>query len=262
MKELQAILENDVLNDSTKNAISEAFKEMKAEAVNEAKKEMEVEYAEKMVKEKKELAAKLPELVAESVAEEMKNFKDEIEHFKNLEVHYAKRLQDFKESYNKRMAEKVVKLVEGVVKEDITELKESIVEAKRNIAGQRIFEAIIEYTNEFGISEDHKALKERIDTTTQSLEEAKKEVEELKRDKVMSGLLSGLKGSKREVMKSILEGVKTENLEKRYEETIDRVLGEEKKPEGKEIVNENVEGSETDLQYLEEIDTLVGNRKK
>jgi hypothetical protein len=249
MKELKAILESELLNDETKAALTEAVANLK----EAARKEVEVEYANKLVAKSQEMAELLPKLVEEAVAQEIEGLKDDIEKYKRLEVSYAEKLAEFKENYAIKMSKKLRSLVEGTVKDEVSELKDDLMEVKQIRIGKRIFEALKQEMAEFGITETEKELKDALVAANAKLEESTTEILELKREKIVEGLLNKLTGSKREVMKSILEGVATEKLETRFDESIEQVLEGAKKVEDlktgpKKTVTEGL--SDEDLREL------------
>lgn len=247
MKELKAILESELLNEETKTALTEAVANLK----EAAKKEVEVEYAQKLVAKSQEMAELLPKMVEEAVAQEVEGLKDDIEKYKRLEVSYAEKLAEFKENYAVKMSKKLRSLVEGTVKDEVTELKDDLMEVKKIRIGKRVFEALKQEMAEFGITESEQELKNALDAANAKLEESAAEVDKLTREKTLEGLLSKLTGSKREVMKSILESVDTDKLVTRYEESIEQVLesskkSEEHKDDPKKVVNEGLSDKELD----------------
>jgi len=255
-KELKELLESDLLNDETKTQLSSAIEAVKTDAIEEAKKALEVEYAVKLTEGKEKIESSLTDLLKESVASEVAELKDDIEKYRNLEVEYAQKLQEFKEEYAAKLEESFTGLVTESVKAEMGELREDLVESKKQNFGQRLFEAFASEFEEFGIGEDVKSLRTRLSKLAVELEESKKTVDELNREKVMESVLSSLTGSKREVMKTILENVSTDLLEERYNETIASVL-EEKKEETKEK-KPLVEG-DTSAEEIARLKKLIGN---
>lgn len=260
-KELKELLESDILNEETKASLSAAIESLQESALEEAKKTLEVEYAEKFTTKKQEMEDKLTSLVNESVSAEIQELKEDIQKYRNLEVEYAQKLEEFKEQYAEKLEESVNSFIGESVKEEVQELKEDLLEAKKQNFGKKLFEAFAEEFEQFGVSDDVKKLRSRLSSAMKSLKESKETIENMEREKVMGSLLESLSGSKREVMKTILESVKTEKLEERYNEVIGSILSEsdEKKLEEKEIVNES--SSEAEKAEIERLRFLSGYKK-
>ena len=243
MKKLQAILESELLTDETKTALQEAVEGIKAEAIEEAKKELEVEYASKLEEKTAKATSELYSLINEAVDDEIKELKEDIQHYRNLEVDYASKLEEFKTEYAAKLQEGFEALVTESVTSEIEELKESLQEAKQENFGRKIFEAFKGTFEEFGITEDVKQLRGKLKDVQEKLSESEQKVESMEREAKMDSLLESLSGSKREVMKTILENVKTEKLEDRYNEVIAKVVTESEEPQ-EEVVEESANSDE------------------
>ena len=253
-KELQKLLESDLLNEETKKELSEAIETIMEDAVATAKSELEAEYAKKFVAEKEELVKSLNELIAESVESEIKELIDDINHYKEIEPTYAAKLQEFKEEYAKKLNESFAGLVESAVQDEMAELKDDLMESKNNHFGMQIFESFKETFEKLGISEDMKSLKEAHEKLEAELTESKQTISTMVRESKMGELLGNLSGSKREVMKTILENVETDKLESRYNETIDSVLEEsvdhkEEKADDVDTLTESVDKEEVSSDF-------------
>lgn len=243
MSAFKQLLESELLNDDTKVALEEAIAAFKEESITEAKGQLEVDYAKKMLAEKKDLAAKMTDLINEAVTQEIEELKEDIAHYKNIEPTYAKKLEEFKVQYAQKLSESFEGLVESHVKEEITELREDLMEAKQNNFGMKLYESFKTTFDKLGVSDDIKAMKDELEAVNSELTESKTEVTGLKREKVLEDLLANLKGSKQEVMRTILESVDTDKLDKRYQETIDSVLEESVKEDNEVVIKENVDVS-------------------
>jgi len=257
-KEFKKLLESELLTEDTKNQLQEAIETFKEEAITEAKKELEVEFAQKLVVEKEELTKKLYDLINEAVSEEIGELKEDIEHYKTLEPDYAKKLEEFKEEYSKKMTEGFNELVESQVKVEVKELEADLMEAKQNYFGLELFEAFRETYKRHGVESDvlkeMDAMREELATVKSALKESNETIAKKEREEIMEGLLQNLSGTKREVMKTILESVETSKLESRYEETIEAVIKE--KEEKEEVKDDLNEGHEAEIKRLR---ALIGN---
>lgn len=242
MNELKKLLESDLLNDENKAAIKEEIDKRIEEAKEEAKKNLEVEYAQKLTEDKALFNTRLVEMVNETVESEIKELVEDIDYFRNLEVEYAQKLDEFKKEYAKSLNESFGSAVEERITDELEELNNDLMEAKKAYFGKRIFEAFAEEMKEFGITEDVKELQNKLNESKKKADEATKAYETLRRTTSMNSLLENLSGSKKEVMRTILENVSTDRLEDRYNEVIDSVLNEEKNKEGKKLSESNLGG--------------------
>lgn len=197
------LFENAVLNDETKQVIQEAF----ATAIAAKEKELQEAHDVQIVEEKAKLADDMINLVEEAINEELESLKDEIVHARTLEVQYAEKLQDFKESYAEAQEERVRALIAESLVEELDELKEDVEMAKKNKFAMKMFESFKEtYEMSFGAEP----------TAIEELAQLKEEVDTLRRDKKMTELLEGLEGRKRSIAETILGSVETEKLEERF----------------------------------------------
>ena len=254
------LLESELLNEETKTSLQEAIEAFKEQAITEAKNSLEVEYAKKLLAEKEELTKKMFALVNEAVQAEIDELKEDIKYYKDIEPKYAQKLTEFKDEYAKQLSESFEGLVETQVKSEMVELKEDLVEAKQNNFGMKLFESFKETFEKIGITEDVQSIKAELETVTKSLEESTEEVAKMKREQLMEGLLSNLTGSKREVMKTVLENVDSEKLEARYNETIDSVLNESTGDKGdKKVVTESTDEKDSENNTdLDRLRALIG----
>jgi hypothetical protein len=225
-KQFKALLENELLSEDVRKELAEAVEAYKAQLVEDTRKSLEVEFATKFQNDKSEITNKLIALVNEQVAAEMKELKEDIETYRNLEVTYATKLEEFKQEYADKLSEGFETLVKTQVTEEMKELRQDLLEAKKHNFGQKIFEAFKSEFETFGIGPDVVELQNSIDKLQAELTESKTVVSSMEREKVLNGLLSNLSGTKREIMKTILENVATDKLEARYNEAVPSILAE------------------------------------
>lgn len=230
MNELKTILESSVLTDEVKAQLQEAFESQ----VNEKVAAREVEMAEKMEAAKKELAESTIEMIEEAVTEEFKAIQDEIVEARSLDVRYAIKLEEFKEQYAQKKDAEVKEMVESVISEEMGELRESLEEARKNLAGKRMFEAFQATYGEL-LSE---SVEDNGEDVAAQLKEAQEELDVLRREKKLNELLEGVTGRKRTIMETLLEGVSTEKLESRYNDLAKNVLLQESKEDKEDNLEE------------------------
>lgn len=259
MSAFKELLESELLNDDTKVALKEAVESFKEEAITEARSSLEVEYAKKMLAEKQEIAAKMTDLINEAVTQEIAELVEDINHYKDIEPTYAKKLEEFKVTYAKTLSESFEGLIEAHVKDEISELHEDLMEAKQNNFGIKIYESFKSTFDKLGVSDDIQAIKSELESAKSALSESTGEVESLKHEKVLEGLLSSLTGGKKEVMKTILESVSTDKLDERYKETIGSVLEESVTPDNKPevVIKESVDDA-GHVEDMARLKSLIG----
>lgn len=239
--DLKKLFENSVLNDETKQVVQEAF----STAIQAKEIEMNQANEVALVEAKAEMIGSISELVEEAVAEEMQAIAEEIQHARTLEVQYADKLQTFKESYAERQSEEVQSLIAEAVAEEIGELKEDIEMAKKHEFVMQMFESFkTTYEKLFGSTEV---------SVYDELEESKKQLDALVREKKLAGLLEGLQGKKKAIAETILESVSTEKLEAKFESIQAVLLSESKKDADDEALTESVKG-EVVMENVEEVE--------
>ena len=219
---LKALMETAVLNDETKTVISEAFET----AVKAKEAALQEAYDVKLVEAKAELKEAYMSTVQEAIAEEMEVIAEEIKHARTLEVQYADKLETFKEDYQKTLSESIDATVAEVVAEELTDLKEDIELAKKHEFVMRMFEQYREvYEKLFGSSAT---------SIYEELNESRKELNELKREKKMAELLEGLTEKKASIARTILENVSLDKLESRFDAIRPVLLEEKDEDEGED----------------------------
>lgn len=228
---LKSLMESTLLNDETKQVLNEAWNT----AIEASKQELEVEYATKLSESLGEVKENTTSMVEEAVADEMSELADEVAEARSLEVQYAQKLEDFKESYNTKIQEQVQEQVDSIVKEELGELKDDINTAKKHQFALEVFESFRGmYDSTFG-GDNLNAQDE--------LTEAKQELEDLQRKVLMNELLENVTGEKRSVALTILEGVATDKLEAKFE-SIRPMLLSESTDESGNTLNESAKQEE------------------
>ena len=210
--------------------------------------------------------AKLEQFVVHALAKEISEFatdKKDLAETKVKLVREAKsKFDEVKQAFIQRSAKVVESAVTKKLTSEIKQLKEDIDNARTNDFGRKIYEAFAQeyassYLNEK--SETSKLLK-IIQKKEQELAEAKQAVAEkstiveskereiriqqdlMERKAVMGELLAPLSADKRELMKDLLESVKTTKLNEAFDKYLPAVMeGQPKKVEKKAAL---MEGSE------------------
>jgi hypothetical protein len=244
--------------------ISEDAKKLESFVINQLGKELvEFQGDRKKVSEN---FSKLEDFVVHALAKEIREFaidKQDLAETKVKLVREAKnKFAEIKQDFIKRSARVVENAVTNKLTSEIKQLKEDIDSARTNDFGRRIYEAFAQeysssYLNER--SETSKLLK-IIQKKDQELAEAKQVVTEktqiveskereiritkdlMERKNVMAELLAPLDAGKREIMKELLESVKTEKLNESFDKYLPAVMeGQRKAAPKKAILSEGVE---------------------
>lgn len=239
---LKKLLEAEILTADTKQELEEAFASQLNDAITEAKTATEeavrLELAEQWVQSKDALVEAIDTKVVEMLNAEVTELKESIDAFRDLEVEYAAKLNEAKETMATQVKADVGQLIEKLdtflelrIAEEFSELKTSIDEAKKLDFGRKVFESFMaEYQAKFvDESEVHGKLAEaeaQLQAVTSKLTEATAAKAKVERTLKLEGLLAPLAGTPRQLMETILSTVETKDLDKTYTKFIGRVLKE------------------------------------
>lgn len=205
-EKLKALLESTVLSDENQTVLKEAFDAAVEEAVTAQTQDV--------------MRAAIT-LIDESIQEQLQPLSEEIRHARNLEVDYAQKIVDFKESYAQKQEEALAVKIQEAVAEEMEGIEQDIEEAKKNTFGKQLFEQFKTVYEQMQFNEGA----DGADLATR-LSEAEEELAVLKREKVMDEVLEGISGKKRVIAESILENVATENLADRFAGFRDMILAQ------------------------------------
>lgn len=230
MDKIKELFENAVLSEESKTLIAEAFEA----AIKTREVELEADYNERLKLAEAEITAQLPTMIEEALSEEIAAIAEEVAHARTLEVQYAEKLTQFKEDYAQAQQEKMQILVAESVAEEFEEIKEDIELAKKHEFVMSMFESFKEtYEKMFGTADLN---------VYDQLKEAQEELDSYKRKETIARLTEGLKGDKKDIAITILEGVATDRMEAKFESIKAVLLSESQKPEDtNKQINENVE---------------------
>jgi hypothetical protein len=196
---------------------------------------------------------KLEQFVINALAKEIKEFSQDKRDLAETKVRLIKegkaKFEDVKRRFISRSSQLVKEAVTKKLVSEIKQLKEDIDQSRQLAFGRKLFEAFAqEYSNSYlnEKSETAKLLKiiekknQEIAEAAQTLSQKEKLVESKEREiriqkdlterkSVMGELLSPLSGDKREVMKHLLESVKTPRLRDAFDKYLPAVMEGEKK---------------------------------
>lgn len=239
---LGKLLESELLSEDVKAEIksqwTESVSALKETLREEAVLAVRAELSEQWVEERDALIESLDKFIGEQLTEEIKDLKDDIERFRDLEAEYAGKIVEEKKSLQAQLTEELDVLVDHMddffeirITEELEELKEDIQLVRENELGRRMFEAFKDEFN--GSFVDEASIQHKLSITEDELKDAKQHaakleesVQVMERAQKMEQVLSSLSGSKREQMAFILSNVETHKLDEAYKMFIGRVLKE------------------------------------
>jgi hypothetical protein len=248
---LKKLFESQVLSEETKAELTEAWDIAVQKFTEEKAAEIKTELVEQFVQERAELAEKVQAFVEERLGAEVSELHEEFAAYRDLEVEYAEKLAEEKQSIAVKLAEEIDALVDKLdafleerFEAELSELEEELEEAQKLSFGSKIFESFKAEFAKFA-QRDEAALENkvaRLEDTIASLKEsvakAEESKEEVVRESKLDKVLSQLSGVKREQMSILLSSVPTEKLEESYSLYISKVLKEDKTTE-QQVVTES-----------------------
>jgi len=228
------------------------LREQKKALVNE-----KLATADKLTKMKESLAKlyakrirKIDEFVVRQVSAEMKDFNQDhralIETRVKLVSEGRKRLRETQARFVKEAARNVEKVINETLKREMTQLHEDLERNRQNMFGRRIFEAVAaEYlTSYMAEGTEIRKLQKTLESVKKDALEAKTKLNEAvkegqiatrkarlaedraTRNKILTEMLSNLRGEKRTIMEGMLETVKTDALRATFNKLLPVVLDE------------------------------------
>ena len=217
---------------------------------------------------------KLEEFVLKQLSRELNEFHEDKRALAEQKVKLVregkKAIQEAKKAFVRKSAERIHKLVESTMRKELVSLREDIQTAKENEFGRKIFETFASEFMTNTLSENTQVAKlaknivklkselaesnKTINKTNKALLEAKREVnivkDKTKRKAIMSEMLDPLNKSQKDLMGTLLESVKTSQLQDAYKKYLPSVLNEDDRTTTKKTrltenkSNKNVTGDE------------------
>lgn len=212
------------------------------EAYAANKKVMEGEHAARL--------KKIDEFVISSVTRELKEFAQDQRALNEARARLAgeakAKLAETQKKFVAESARKVERVVNETLTREMRQLHEDLEANRQNMFGRRIFEAVAAefMTSYLAEGTEVRKLQNMLESKNAELETAKTKLDETvkatqtfarkvklaedraAREKIMSELLSPLRGEKRAVMESMLETIKTDALRTQFDRLLPVVLAE------------------------------------
>lgn len=131
---LKKMVKDKVLTEETKEAISAAFRKSLDEAKSAQEQAIRSELAEQYEKDKSAIHAAFEAFLEQELREHVSELRDGVEEINNMKLEYANKITQVKEaaqSYVKKRLGAIEKVVESIIKREISELHESEVTNRR-----------------------------------------------------------------------------------------------------------------------------------
>jgi len=218
---LKKLLAAEVLTEETKQELEAAFKKHLEESVSKAREDatasVTAQLNEQWINERETLIEALDAKVSEVLTEELKELKEDIERFRDLEAEYAEKLVETKGEMANQLKKDIEQLVEKLdtfleirLSAEVEELREDVAVVKKNEFGKKVFEAFVtefkkHYAGEDSVESKLTETEQRLQDTLTSLEDAEKRIAKMEREKKLEKVLAPLSGRTKEVMEAILK---------------------------------------------------------
>jgi len=232
--------------------------------------------------------AQLEGFVLEQLTKELNEFHEDKRSLVEAKVKMIKEgkeiINQTKRKFIESAAEKVEKILESTIKNELTTLREDIQVAKENTFGRKIFETFAaefmgSYLNEgtevaklnksmndlkAQLDEANKAVAEKEVQLTESARKARIAADTAERKAIMSEMMNPLSKQQKEIMSVLLESTKTADLQNAFNKYLPSVLKEDAKPQTKKVLSESskeVTGGKTNVAEAA-VDTNIVNLRK
>lgn len=239
---LKKLLAAEVLTEETKQELETAFTQHLSEAFEKARADAQAtvtaELNEAWLTERDMLIEALDAKVTEALGDELKELREDIERFRDLEAEYAEKIVEAKSDMAVTLKKDVAQLIEKLdnfleirLAAELQELQEDIAIVKKNEFGKKVFESFVaefkrHYAGDDSVEAKLTESEQRLQDTLAALEESEKKAAKLERSIKMEKVLTPLSGRTRDVMEAILKSVDTSMLEEAYKTYVGRVLKE------------------------------------
>ena len=194
------------------------------------------------------MSSLIPQLIEEAVADELESVAEELKEARSLEVTYADRLEQFKESYDVKARELIDIIVAESVAEEFDELKEDIELAKKHQFAISLTESFGDvFKQMFGESDFESAV---------DVSELQAQLESYKRREKVAELTEGLQGRALRIAETVLADVPVEKMETKMESVRGFITEAVSDKNSDENLNES-DKQDDDKEQIDEGSTIV-----
>lgn len=233
---LKKLLDSNILTESTMATVRTQVEIMIKEAVEQKEIEVKALLTEKWIAERDLLTEALDVKLQDLLESEIKELKDDIKSFRDLEVEFAERLESeksiVKETYEKDLnviVEHMDQFIERRLAVELQEFATDLEQVKKNEFAMQIYETFAPMFKERFLSEDEsfnklKEVEQKLTESEAKLAQNELLIESTQRSSKMTELLSTLDEKHRNVMSSLLESVATAELEASYNKYVGVII--------------------------------------
>lgn len=236
-KLFQQLLESKILTQDTIDNLKVGIEEQISEAVDAKEIEVKATLTEQWVQEKNLLIDAIDLKIQDLLESELKEFNEDVERFQHLEAEYAQKLVESRDQLNETYKNDVAELVgqieqflEQRITGELQEFKDDLEQVKKNEFGMKVFETFAGLFQEKFVNEDevHNRLaeaEEKLRVVNVELQRATVLAEGAQRSQKVDQLLGTIAhAEKREVMATLLESIKTPELDSAFKKYLPAVM--------------------------------------
>ncbi len=236
-KLFQQLLESKILTQDTIDNLKVGIEEQISEAVAAKEIEVKATLTEQWVQEKNLLIDAIDLKIQDLLESELKEFNEDVERFQHLEAEYAQKLVESRDQLNETYKNDVAELVgqieqflEQRITGELQEFKDDLEQVKKNEFGMKVFETFAGLFQEKFVNEDevHNRLaeaEEKLRVVNVELQRATVLAEGAQRSQKVDQLLGTIAhAEKREVMATLLESIKTPELDSAFKKYLPAVM--------------------------------------
>ncbi len=259
-KLFEQLLESKILNEDTVKSLRESVEGQIAEAVSAKETEVKAELVEQWAAEKDLLVKAVDQKIQDILESEMNELTGQIREFRDLEVELAEKIvakeKELAETYKKDLGvlvEQINKFLESRLAIELKEFADDLEVVKKNEFGMKMYETFAPLYREKFVSEDdiQNKLAEseaKLQIANAELERIQKLAEAAERQNKVDSLLNTIQeGEQREVMKALLESVKSEDLDTVFGRYVNVLIERSAKKEETKTLEEAAAYSKTKI---------------
>lgn len=259
-KLLEQLLESKILTEDTVKSLRESVEGQIAEAVASKEAEVKAELVEQWATEKDLLVKAVDQKLQDILESEMNELKSEIESFRDLEAEMAEKIvkkeKELAETYKADLGvlvEQINKFLESRLAIELKEFADDLAIVKKNEFGMKVFETFGSLFKDKFLSEDEVQNKlaeteAKLQAASAELDRVQKLAEAAERTVKMESLLNTIQeGEQRDVMATLLESVKTADLDTAFGRYVDVIIARSGKKTETKTLEEGVKPTSTQI---------------
>ena len=263
-KIFQQLLESKILTQDTIDNLKVGIEQQISEAVADKEIQVKAHLTEQWVQEKNLLVEAIDLKIQDLLESELKEFNEDIERYQHLEAEYAQKLIEAKENLNETYKNDVAELVGQIdqfldrrIADEIQEFKTDLEQVKKNEFGMKVFETFAGLFQDKFVNEDevHSRLaeaEEKLSAVNLQLQRTHSLMEGAQRSQKMEQMLGTINNAeKREVMATLLESIKTVDLDSAFKKYLPAVMNVKSNKEG--VISEGKDTNTSDKKNTQKL---------